>query len=149
VGFLELLDDGIYGEVPAAARVALSKAIRSSNHLLSLVRHLLVSEKLESGNLVVEFQQTSVAEIIGDLLSLFSAPDRLRIKYEDIEFTADRNLLVQALSNLVSNALKYSPEDERVELVSEPCDDSNPFQVIDKRAGIPEEQQERVFAQFW
>lgn len=66
-----------------------------------------------------------------------------------IEFTANGALLEQALANLVSNAIKYAPDDSRVHLSAHADDDSVVLSVRDEGPGIPPEHLARLFERFY
>lgn len=65
------------------------------------------------------------------------------------EITGDRAMLRQAMSNLVENAVKYSPDGSEVQLIARRGEDCVILEVTDQGSGIPEELQERVFEPFF
>lgn len=73
----------------------------------------------------------------------------LRLAAEPCEVTGDRALLRQAVSNLVENAVKYSPDGSEVQLIARRGEDCVILEVTDQGSGIPEELQERVFEPFF
>lgn len=73
----------------------------------------------------------------------------LRLAAEPCEITGDRALLRQAMSNLVENAVKYSPDGSEVQLIARRGEESVILEVTDQGPGIPGELQERVFEPFF
>lgn len=73
----------------------------------------------------------------------------LRLAAEPCEVTGDWALLRQAVSNLVENAVKYSPDGSEVQLIARRGEDCVILEVTDQGPGIPEELQERVFEPFF
>ena len=73
----------------------------------------------------------------------------LRLAAEPCEVMGDRALLRQAASNLVENAVKYSPDGSEVQLIVRRGEDCVILEVTDQGPGIPEELQERVFEPFF
>lgn len=73
----------------------------------------------------------------------------LRLAAEPCEVMGDRALLRQAVSNLVENAVKYSPDGSEVQLIARRGEDCVILEVTDQGSGIPEELQERVFEPFF
>lgn len=65
------------------------------------------------------------------------------------EVTGNRALLRQAVSNLVENAVKYSPDGSKVQLIARRGEDCVILEVTDQGSGIPKELQERVFEPFF
>lgn len=73
----------------------------------------------------------------------------LCLAVEPCEVTGDRALLRQAMSNLVENAVKYSPDGSEVQLIARRGEDCVILEVTDQGSGIPKELQERVFESFF
>lgn len=73
----------------------------------------------------------------------------LCLAVEPCEVTGDRALLRQAMSNLVENAVKYSPDGSEVQLIARRGEDCVILEVTDQGSGIPKELQERVFEPFF
>lgn len=140
-------------------QIEYAKVIQSSgNGLLSLIDEILDLSKIESGKMELEYQETTAAEIINDLKSIFvpMAKDR------DIEFKVykaadvpdkietDKLRLEQILKNLISNALKFTSKGYVALNIEMPK--SKPgfisFQVQDTGIGIPKEKQQLIFEAF-
>ena len=68
---------------------------------------------------------------------------------QQVHVNADAQALGMALSNLVSNALQYSPEGEEVRVTIASADEEVRIDVVDRGPGIPPEEQERVFERFY
>ena len=68
---------------------------------------------------------------------------------ENVEAIADRNLLRQALINLINNAVKYSDLDQPIDLILERVDQQAIIQVRDRGVGIPLQDQSRIFERFY
>jgi two-component system sensor histidine kinase SenX3 len=93
-----------------------------------------------------------VEVVIGDLRDLADSR-RQTVAYESpggpLEVEADTQALGMAVSNLLSNALQYSPEGEEVRVAVSVDDDEVRIDVVDRGPGIPPEEQERVFERFY
>src|SRR5207249_7357420 len=93
------------------------------------------------------------AEVIGAALQAFSPEQNRRIQVTLdptlTEICLDSVQIVQVLHNLVDNALKYSPDDETVELVMSRQEDRMVVEVIDRGPGLPPGDDERVFERFY
>ncbi|MCA9803751.1 MAG: PAS domain S-box protein [Cyanobacteria bacterium HKST-UBA02] len=152
-GVLTLLDQNAYGELNPAGHRAIARAQSSSDYLISLVKDLLDAEKVESGTIDIERQETSVRAIIDKAISAsMGAAQQASIKLEsditnDVLF-ADEDRIVQVLINLISNAIKYSPENSVVKVVAGIEGLKVKFQVIDQGPGIPEESQPMIFERY-
>ena len=131
----------------------MNRSLKSMNHLID---DLLSLSKLESGTIVLDIQKHSVAELLKDVLQLLQpiAIERginLETEMEpaDIEISCDRNRLLQVFSNLVGNALKFTPQHGQVRLNVEQARRETIFVVSDTGTGIAKENLPYVFDRFW
>jgi signal transduction histidine kinase len=154
-GYAQLLEMGIHGPVSDAQRDALSRINRSQAHLLSLINDVLNFAKIDAGQ--VEFHVTDVA--LDDVMSELEAivAPQVRAKEQRLEMPecdgglsvrADRDKLRQILLNLVSNAVKFTPEGGRIVLDCAPADDAVRLRVSDTGIGIPEDRARSIFEPF-
>lgn len=122
---------------------------RESSRLETLINNLLNLQRLRSGFGINEFVEVDLRQIFGELIRLFSVSEpQRRINIDcptDLPMIiADRELLFQALENLLNNAFKYSSE-EAVTLGARDEKESVVIWVSDKGPGIPEAAQEQIF----
>lgn len=132
------------------AQTAWEEALR----LNRLVGNLLDMTRLESGAMKVVRQPYDVQELVGATLA--QMPHRLkgrtvrrRIPDDLPPVAIDFTLMVQALMNLVDNALKYSPPEAVVDIAAYQEEEMVVIAVQDRGPGIPEAELERVFSKFY
>jgi PAS domain S-box-containing protein len=120
-----------------------------------LVDDLLDMERLSAGKLRLTLSDIPVTALLAEASSSHRTylPDhrsKLRVIEPSTDATvrADRQRLIQILSNLLSNALKFSPPDTMVELGADTVDDWVRFWVQDQGPGIPEEFHDHIFQRF-
>lgn len=124
-----------------------------TERLIHLVDDLLVVARVEGEALVLEPEDVQIrpvlAQVVGGL-----GESGARIELEEMagapsRLTIDPNRLIQILTNLAHNALKFSPDDVPVRIRwSAPADGTIVFEVIDRGAGIPPEEQTLIFERF-
>lgn len=132
----------------------MQRSLKNMNHLID---DLLSISKLESGTVTLEIEKHSVSELIQDVLQLLRpiAIERginLEADLEscaDLAIRADRNRLLQVFSNLVGNALKFTPTRGEVRLRVEKGYRETHFIVSDTGSGIAKENLPYVFDRFW
>jgi signal transduction histidine kinase len=135
-------------------RSFLEAADRQSERLRRLIEQLLVVSRLESHVEPLVWQTVSLARVTAHVV------DELRPRAHghtfDVRFSADlpevetdESKLHQILSNLVENALKYSPPDTRITVRGEPSIGGIVITVEDEGTGIPEDAWDRVFDRFY
>jgi signal transduction histidine kinase len=130
---------------------------RSSQQMERLIQDLLDVTRIEAGNLVLEQRSEDVAALVKEASDMFDDAARekqLRLEChveEDVPAVyADRFRVLQVLSNLLGNALKFTPAGGMVTLRA--ARDGGPdvrFSVSDSGPGIPEEQRAHIFDRFW
>jgi len=153
-GSLALLEGGVAGELPERAAHLVEIASRNSDVLMQLVNDILDIERLEADAMLFERADVPVSDIIRQSVdAVFGAATArgVRIETEGIDDTilhVDGFRIAQALTNLIGNAVKFSPDGGvvRVEEIHEP--DAVCIAVSDTGPGIPREQHEKIFERF-
>jgi two-component system, chemotaxis family, sensor kinase Cph1 len=127
---------------------------RSLERMNRLVSDLLAIAKLESGSVALDIQEYVALELLQDVCHMLLpiANEKgvsLDISSAQFIVRCDRDRLLQVLSNLVSNAVKFTPAGGSVEMRAEEQPREIRFMVRDTGPGIPAENLEYVFDRFW
>lgn len=151
--FLEGVVDGIYDERPEAMLDRAESAKRQVSRLIGLVSDMLNVEKAEAGMLNLKKAQTSVKALAekacNSTAAIAAAKKVLLVQPEaDIVVPVDAELFVRVLENLISNAIKFSPEGASVRITAEELDGHVEISVHDEGPGIPEGEAETIFEKF-
>lgn len=152
--FLEMLLDGdIEGEEEEREHIQL--ILDETERLTSPVQNLLNLSRLEAGITRMEREPVSVVELLEHLRDVVSPLARARnqtVVFEISEFlpsvTGDRNLLEQAFMNLISNAIKYTPEGGSIRVKAGISGQQVELTVVDTGVGIPQKALALVFEKF-
>ena len=152
-GFLELLENGVYGSLKEKGIDRARLASRNIRSLLRLITDLLEINKLESGNIdlrKIEINVRDVVERSVEAVQGFAAKHNVSIEQSSPAtlIVADGERLDRVLINLISNAAKYSPSGDKVLVQVEELADSVIFRVIDRGRGIPASHKDLVFERF-
>ena len=139
----------------------LEKVIMSSKHLLALINDVLDMSKIESGKVELRHESFNFRAFLQDFENLYGEQAKSKgISYEtilasdlEVQIIGDSLRLNQALSNLLSNALKFTPAKGMIKLrVSKTGEDQENvylrFEVIDTGCGIAEENYDKIFESF-
>jgi signal transduction histidine kinase len=154
-GSLGLLAAGAAGELPAKAANLVKIASKNSSRLARLVDDLLDLDKLQSGKLQFHLVETDLAALLQEAREQ-NAPyaEKLGITLK-IETLSDRLMscvdpdrLLQVMSNLISNAAKFSPSGGEVVVQLAEDGEMARISVIDQGSGISAEFRERLFNRF-
>lgn len=154
-GSLGLLTGGAGGELPEKAGRLIAIAHSNCQRLVRLINDILDIEKLESGALRFDFAPVRVEELVTrSIEGLRGYADSLGVRTQvsgedsDLIVRGDADRLIQVLTNLLSNALKFSPTGDVVELELSRQGHAARLTVRDHGAGIPEAFRARVFSKF-
>ena len=155
MGFLEMIREGEAGELNDEQQRFLAIVYRSSERLQRLVGDLLFVARLDANGLQLQFADVDVTEVVRDAVESTAALARsraieLRASSTDVPpVIGDRERLSQLVGNLISNALKFTPEGGTVTARTFVDGDSAVIEVTDTGIGIPEAEQSRLFQRFF
>lgn len=153
-GSLGLLEGGKGGELSDRGKRLVTMGRQECDRLVRLINDILDIRKIEAGKLEIERKSIApdviVAEAI-EALSAYAAEHQVRLEASEIvsePILADRDRIAQVLTNLISNAVKFSPEDGVVVVSSMLMPDRVRFEVTDQGTGISEQDQKKLFKKF-
>ncbi len=151
-GFAELMLQREYP--PEKQRHFLEIIYRESRRLGDLVNDVLDLQRIESGRAVLQFGPVFLPELVKETAELFAAPGERHRIFEEVPpglppVLADPEAVRQILRNLVSNALKYSPEGGEVRIGVREQAGQALIWVSDQGMGIPPELLPHVFSKFY
>lgn len=154
-GSLDLMTKGMNLKLPAEAATMLDVANRNVERLLTLINDILDVSKLESGEINFQIERLTIESFIYDTINInqeYAKKHNTTFKctncHKDIQVDADKDRLVQVMSNLLSNAAKYSPANKPVEIFTEVDNEILRVNVKDYGPGIPLEFQTKLFEKF-
>jgi len=154
-GSIELLLGGYAGELPAESTELLGICLTAVDRLIRLINDLLDISKIESGKMELHLAKLNISDCVHkSMRSLRSLAEvnkvTIQAKHDERlpEVMADRDRLEQVITNLLSNALKYSPADKEVLIRVAAVDNVVRVSVSDEGPGIPPDQVGRVFDRF-
>jgi signal transduction histidine kinase len=157
LGYLQLLQEGVYGPVTPRQREVLATLEMQSRSLARLVHQLLDMSRFEAGGGKLEIRSVHLPQFFGDLEQSFRVLAIQRGVAFEIERASaiphevfwDPDRVNEVLGNLLSNAFKFTERGGTVTLRIERVDDAVSLEVRDTGAGIPPEQLPRVFEKFY
>jgi signal transduction histidine kinase len=154
-GYTELLLDGEAGELTDDQRQFLNVVDRNSHRLLRLVGDLLFLAQVEAGKLVLDVGALDLGAVASE--SVEAARPQAEAKSITLTLATgpvpliagDRARIAQLLDNLVSNAVKFTPEGGRVDVRVRTAGSQAVLEVRDSGMGIPADEQEFLFERFF
>jgi PAS domain S-box-containing protein len=154
IGFSEMMYDAKLGPVSADHKDVLSDILTSARHLLQLINDILDLSKVEAGKMEFHPESTRIDTLIyevRDVVRPLAEKKRLKLTLAVTEeFTAvvDPARFKQVLYNYLSNAVKFTPENGRVEVRLRREEDSFRVEVEDTGVGISPEEIAKLFQEF-
>ncbi|HRN53992.1 MAG TPA: ATP-binding protein, partial [Gemmatimonadaceae bacterium] len=153
-GALGLLLAGAGGELSQKGRELLRIALTNTDRLIRLINDILDIEKIDAGHVQIRHDRLALRPLLESTLSSLDGYAReagvsLRLlEAPDLELHGDSDRLIQVFTNLVSNAVKFTPKDQTVDVSARVEQDNVRVCVRDHGPGIPKEFASRIFGRF-
>lgn len=149
-GIADLLNKR-FEELPSENRKDLVDTLsRESRRLMRLVSDVLDLEAIDQGRMSTSFARVDIATLAQESIKDAGQPERTHLVTDpgETEITADRDRIKQVFLNLLSNAFKFAPENEVVDVHITPEDDGVLVAITDRGPGMSIEQTARLFHRF-
>ena len=155
-GYLEMLQDGDAGDLNSEQLELLDVVERNSRRLLNLIEDLLTLSRIESGKLRMANEHVDAVDLITDvekavvpLLAARSLDFHTDLAADLGSLAGDRGQLERVMLNLITNAIKFTPDGGNVMLTAHRTERELAIEVADTGIGIPEAEQHRLFTRFF
>lgn len=156
LGYLEMLEDGSYGDLSPLQRDAVRRVSSNSDRLLGLIDDLLTLSRVQESGLGGSeraFDLRAVVEagyaVVLPVLKSRRLQMTMDLPEEPVPFLGDRDLMERVVVNLVGNAVKFTPDGGRVDVGLEVLGDFAQLSVVDTGIGIPVAEQPKLFTRFF
>ncbi len=147
--------DGKLGKITSHLQDTLDTMQRNGYKLLKLINNLLDLTKFESGKMRLKVELANMSDFIDDLLKSvksFADQKNIRMYYQhpphDVELMVDPDQFEKVVLNLLSNALKFTPENGKITLYLEDKERTVSITVEDTGIGIPQDMMSTIFDRF-
>ena len=155
LGFAELLQEPDFGVLDEQQRRFVTNIHTSGTHLLGLINDILDLSKVAAGKIELHLEAVNVSDVVqsvGDILRPLADRKKLTFTVHPVDVAlqvwADAARFKQVLYNLISNAIKFTPEGGHIAVRCPALPDTVQCSVEDDGIGIAEEDQERIFEEF-
>jgi PAS domain S-box-containing protein len=154
--YSHMLIDGFMGELEPAQRKALRTIVGASNRMNELISTLLNVSRIESGNVIISPKKVNLNHLTEEVfkeLALTAENKRItltsKLPATPLIIKADNLIAKEVLINLVSNAIKYTPDEGSVEVALRKRASNVIIRVKDSGMGIPKAAREQIFTKFY
>jgi signal transduction histidine kinase len=154
---LELLQKSDTGNLNKKQKDFIEKIYTSNERMIALVNDLLEVTRIEQGDTKLYLQPTDLTSVIRGLIK--EKEKEVKKKHLQVSFTTEQepfplvktelNKIKQALFNIISNAVSYTPENGKIVIDLTKQDDMVLGTISDTGAGIPKDQQKTIFTKFF
>ena len=151
---LSMLESGMAGELPADVQELIKISSESCERLIRLINDVLDVEKMDSQQFTYEMKRQPLRPLVETAIrDTQSYADSFGVRFHfeviaDGEVMADGDRIVQVVTNLLSNAAKFSPTDGLVQVMLSANAERVHLGVIDRGPGVPQKFRDRVFDRF-
>jgi two-component system phosphate regulon sensor histidine kinase PhoR len=154
LAYIYLLMAGKLGPLDERQGEALRIMRRNGQQLLSLIQNMLATAQISQGKGRYKLQTTSLATVLHEVHAVFEpiATERriaFTVDAAEVPVACDGDMVMMALNNLVSNALRFTDEGGSVRVSLREDADTVSVEVADTGIGIPEEFHERIFQRYF
>lgn len=154
-GSIGLLLGGVVGTFSEKAKKLLEIAHNNCERLLLLINDILDIEKIEAGKMTYQMKPVEIDSVVQAAINMnqayaekFSVKLKLIKSAPGVMVNVDPDRLIQVLTNLISNAAKFSPPKQDVDIAVQTMDGTVQVAITDKGPGIPENFKSRIFHKF-
>lgn len=154
-GSLGLIVGGVAGQLPPRVQQMIEIAYNNSERLVNLVNDILDIEKIESGQMIFHLKKQPLLPLLEQALEANKAyAEQYQVQFvlgenpPNVQVHADGNRILQVLTNLLSNAAKFSPKGDVVQITVSRHHDMVRVAISDNGPGIPEAFRPRIFQRF-
>lgn len=151
---LQTLQDGIYGELNERAGECVDRSYKNARRLIGLISEMLDLEAARSGQLTLNRQQADIAYLVQEAVS--ECEDLAKKKsiamvcrVDSVLVDIDAAKISRVLSNLIINAINYSPSDTTIEISTTKSTNYIEVQVKDQGEGIAADEQQLIFERYY
>ena len=155
IGYSEMMLEGLGGPLTAEQREYLQIIMEKGESLLQLITSILDITKIEAGRIRLVVSEVDVGQLMKDSVATVMPQARkkgLQLVCDPGELpriTCDREKVRQCLINLVSNAVKFTPQNGTITVAAESAGERLALHVRDTGIGISEENQHKIFETFY
>lgn len=129
---------------------------RSANRLLSLVNQLMEFRKIETDHAVIHVTKGNIIDFSNQIIDIYrpllekkNIHLNIKMSYAKAEIFLDFEKLEKIMTNLLTNAIKYTPQDETIDFILNIDDDNLLLSVQDSGGGISEKKKDKIFEAFY
>ncbi len=154
--FVSLVHDEVTGTVNEKQKECLDSALRNCTRLSTLINTMLDLARIESGKIKIERKRNAIEPILSEVYKNFQPTCKsrrqtlcLKISEDPPDVFCDVDSVHKILTNLVGNAIKFTPEGGEVTIACSREGQVLKIEVVDNGRGISEDAQKAVFEAFW
>ncbi|MDA3839855.1 MAG: HAMP domain-containing sensor histidine kinase [Patescibacteria group bacterium] len=153
--YIDYIVSGDAGEVKGDQLKYLRETYKANERMIELVNSLLIVSRIDLGTFSINPEMSDIIPVSDEIIKKFkkeidSKGINIIKEYDEIpELNVDPSLMRLVFENLISNSVKYTPDNESIKISIKKEDKDILIKVSDKGCGIPEEQQSKIFTKLF
>ncbi|MEW6070095.1 MAG: ATP-binding protein, partial [Candidatus Thermoplasmatota archaeon] len=154
--YISLLNAGLLGKLTMAQKDKLELTLSQTNHMVDIINELLDVSRMEAKRFEVSKEEILLQKIVKEcvkkterLADIKGHKVSINTPKEPLKIIGDEARISQALTNLLTNAIKYTPDGGEIGVSVEDIGKIARISVSDNGVGIPKSEQERIFERFY
>lgn len=150
---LEKVAEGTFGKLNKRGAQLVNQGVHSIEYLNSLIKHLIAAEDPETDEIILDYKPTTIGTLINLAMNAVQPPGdeglvSIETEFSDDVIVVDETRIILVLINLISNAVRHTPADSKVNILAGMVGTEATFEVIDRGAGIPARELSSIFERF-
>lgn len=147
--YLQILSADLADQLTAESREDIAQALKSSGVLMEMINNLLDIGRLEAGELPLEREPVNLETVVAEAVGLIGCARVTVVRPPaPVVVAADQSLITRVVTNLIGNAVKFTPEPDAVWVEITGDSERARVAVRDEGPGIPAEYHEKIFERF-
>lgn len=128
---------------------------KAIDHMTNTLMNILTLDRTNTGELQLSLANVDIISLINRIIDEFRVIDKLNHQFifekpaEDIEVYSDEHFLMQSISNIISNAVKYSPDNSKINISLKEQQENLKLTISDEGEGISQEEIDKIFDPFY
>ena len=155
-GYISMVLEGDGGKINSTQKTMLNQAFFSAQRMVYLISDLLNVSRIKSGKFVIEKKSVDLSNMVGEEMGQMT--EIAKSKNQTLTYNKPKNFPImsldetktrQVIMNYIDNAIYYTPQGGKIDIILEDKPETVEFRVVDNGIGVPKAEQHHLFTKFY